>query len=266
MPRDAVASAGTVTITSENSSLSSGDGVADLAGDFVALTVSDDGHGMSPEVLGKVFDPFFTTKPQGRGTGLGLSQVYGFARQTGGAATIESQATIGTKVTIWLPRAGKFVQTPAAGIACTSDRISARVLVVEDNVDLIEVTSAIVAQLGYEIRPAANAEEALSLLSQENFDLVFTDIMMPGILDGLGLARAIGKTAPNVPVILASGSFKHVEEAGRQYAAIQKPYRPEDLDQLVQKVLREHRAKTEATKLVDLQSVRQQRNIDRSTQ
>jgi PAS domain S-box-containing protein len=266
--RDAMAEGGTITIMAENCiELPSGMST-ELSGSFVAISVVDTGSGIPPEVLAKVFDPFFTTKKDGKGTGLGLAQVYGFVHQSGGTCAIETEVGKGTRVMLYLPRAdGNQPSEKASGAPAAAPRLYANVLVVEDNSDVTEVTSALIKQLGHTVKLAKNAEEALRVLEDSPVDLVFSDIMMPGEMDGIALARAIQRLRPRLPVLLASGSNKLVEDAAAEFVALQKPYDEGALDQAIQDLLRRRDKMKAAGQLVDLQSAKRRRgssgNADR---
>jgi len=227
--RDAMPNGGRIVIAGENvAGLSEGA----LDGDFVRISVTDTGKGMAPEMVGRVFEPFFTTKERGQGTGLGLSQVYGFTRASDGDVRIESQEGQGTVVSLLLPRSTKpltslvadeFDKEPARG--------HGRVLLVEDDDGVASVVGEMLVQLGYEPVRAAAAAEALQVLEkQKAFDLVFSDMVMPGELDGIGLAREIRKRRPGLPVVLTTG-FSEAAAAANQdgLRLLVKPYRIEQL-------------------------------------
>src|SRR5262249_20331679 len=147
------------------------------------------GCGIAADLLPKVFDPFFTTKAPGKGTGLGLSQVHGFAHQSGGTAMIDSVVGRGTTVSLYLPRA---LDVPArSDDDKPPEPASGTALLVEDNIDVAEVSREMLIQLGYAVQVAGNAERALALLDRQAFDLVLSDIVMPGQLNGVELARTI---------------------------------------------------------------------------
>jgi PAS domain S-box-containing protein len=256
--RDAMPSGGTITITAEN--VCPPHKQADLEGDFVALSVADTGTGIAQDVLSKVFDPFFTTKRTGRGTGLGLSQVHGFAHQSGGTVEIDSKVGEGTRVTMYLPRTAAASQRQA--LEPQIERVArrhARILIVEDNPDVTEVTSALVKELGYTIRLAPDVETALAMLEAEPFDLIFSDIRVPGKMDGLGLAKTLRAQRPLLPVLLASGSTELIEHAQKEFPALQKPYDISQLDRAIQSLLDGPRPEGTEGKLVDLRMVQRSR-------
>src|SRR5690606_2946909 len=153
----------------------------ELRGDFVALSVSDDGQGIPPDILSRVFEPFFTTKDVNRGTGLGLSQVYGFANQSGGRVTVESELGQGARFTIYLPRSSRQA-APARDPTAARLVREARSLVVEDSPEVAAVAAGLLKQPGHHPRVVASAEAALAALAEEEPDLVFSDIVMAGSL------------------------------------------------------------------------------------
>lgn len=233
--RDAMPGGGQVVIGARNVTLPA-PGVpasAGLSGDFVWLTVADSGTGMAPEVAQQAFEPFFTTKPVGAGTGLGLSQVYGFAVQSGGGAWIDTSAA-GTTVSILLPRSTQQEVTEAAGTSGTGPAVPARgdrVLYVEDDPDVAEAGMAVLDVLGCKATLVRDAAAALEQpLAQ--FDLVFSDVMMPGEMDGIDLAREIRRRHPGLPLLLASGYMIAPERlAGLNIGVLTKPYSQEALRQ-----------------------------------
>ncbi|SFV35050.1 hybrid sensor histidine kinase/response regulator [Hyphomicrobium facile] len=257
--RDALSPGGCITISAENVTLPAKGSPEDPQGEFVALSVSDTGTGIPKDVIKKVFDPFFTTKASGKGTGLGLSQVYGFAHQSGGRVAIDSEVGVGTRVTMYLPRAFPEAQKAEATKDQPGPRGKARILVIEDNPDVTEVTAALIMQLGHTVQLASNTEDALRFLEEEAFDLVFSDIMMPGAMDGLEFAKYIRRTWPGLPVILASGSNKRVEEAQGQFITLQKPYQMAELDRAMQSLLQARSEQLQNRNLVDLQDAKRLR-------
>jgi two-component system NtrC family sensor kinase len=225
--RDAMPSGGALTITARPVRLKGQATEEGLSGDFVAIRVSDTGTGIAGDVLARVFEPFFTTKEVGKGTGLGLSQVYGFARQSGGTATITSTVGRGTAITLFLPRTSEL---PIPRTAASETKMSARhagtVLLVEDNFDVAEVGKAMLEQLGYEVKQAGSAQEALERLENDSeIDLVFSDILMPGVMNGLELALAVRDRFPRMPVVLCTGYSSSAQEAVRHgFPVLQKPF------------------------------------------
>ncbi|MBV9997079.1 MAG: PAS domain S-box protein [Caulobacteraceae bacterium] len=230
--RDAMPGGGNFTIAAQNVTLGGGELDGDLAGEFVALTVADTGVGIPEDVLPKVFDPFFTTKQADQGTGLGLSQVYGFARQAGGAVKMQSTLGEGASVTLYLRRAARAAE-PAADLAAEPVSAEGLTLVVEDNPDVAEVTADLVQLLGYRVCLANNAEAALEALRKTAFDLVVSDVVMTGPMDGIGLAREIRQHHPELPVLLVSGYSKALTAVADAFPVLQKPFNLERLQKAV---------------------------------
>ncbi|MDR7118064.1 PAS domain S-box protein [Caulobacter sp. BE254] len=204
-------------------------GHAAASGAFVAVDISDDGSGMSPETLQKIFEPFFTTKPVDKGTGLGLSQVYGFAKQSRGEIDAASQLDVGTTFTLYLPSAAGQVTTVAASAAQPADMSNAprrRVLLVEDNEGVGKFAAGLLKELGQAVTWVGDGQAALKALNNdpEGFDLVFTDVVMPGI-NGLELAQLIQQQRPDLQIVLTSGYSHVIAEQGAQgFPLVRKPY------------------------------------------
>jgi len=251
--RDAMPDGGTLHLHTENVTLSEAD-VADLPdardGDHVMLSITDSGVGMSPEVLVRAFEPFFTTKPAGRGTGLGLSMVYGFTRQSGGHVRIESAPGIGTMVRLYLPR-GR--ETRAVAPARTDRSLSLprgheSILVVDDNTGVRETATRILQSLGYAVLEAESGVEALEILARTpKLDLLFSDVIMPGGIDGPTLAREATANRPELAVLLTSGYVNTTNDdnelASYPWDLLAKPYRREELAMRVRKALDHHMAR-----------------------
>ncbi len=225
--RDAMPSGGSLTITVKPVLMRGKASEEGLSGEFVAIRVADTGVGIPPEILPRVFEPFFTTKEIGKGTGLGLSQVYGFARQSGGAASISSSPRRGTAVTLFLPQTW---EVPAAAREQSETTRAApaigRVLLVEDNAEVAEVARSYLEQLGCEVRHVESAWAALELLERDSqIDLVFSDILMPGGMNGLELAEAVRRKYPKIAVLLTTGYSSSAQDALRRgFEVLQKPY------------------------------------------
>jgi two-component system NtrC family sensor kinase len=186
--------------------------------------VTDTGCGMNSDVLPKVFEPFFTTKQLEKGTGLGLSQVYGLTRQSGGTATIWSGPDSGTTVTLYLPRS----HSPLSGQPTAEEappRGRETVLLVEDNSEVQDVAVMLLEQLGYRVLFVQSADAALQLLaSGEPVDLVFTDVVMPGEIDGVALARQVKEDYPDIAVLLTTGYARAVNTREAGFPVLRKPY------------------------------------------
>jgi PAS domain S-box-containing protein len=240
--RDAMDLSGRLTIATENIT-AGGSGIDLSAGEYVVVSVSDSGCGMSTEVLARAFEPFYTTKDVGKGTGLGLSQVYGFAKQSGGTARIESRTGFGTTVRIYLPRKDGLPaeQDGPAEELSTAPTAQATVLVVEDDPDVREMIVAMLSELGYRTLAAQTGPEALALLRCENnIDLLFTDIVMPAGMSGIDLARAATRLRSDLKILLTSGYAGAMREAlseGAEFPLLAKPYRAPTLERKLRETL-----------------------------
>jgi PAS domain S-box-containing protein len=232
--RDAMPNGGTVMIGAKNVRLDDDD----RKGDHVAISVEDSGVGIPQDVIAKVFDPFFTTKAVGKGTGLGLSQVHGFAHQAGGTVTLQSELGQGTRFTILLPRGAIAVSSRENDGEDEKIGISGTVLLVEDNPDVAGASTGLLEQLGYAVRWVSDAEAALKAIERDGIDLVLSDIVMPGKMDGLGLARAIRQKRPNLPVLLATGYSEAAQTARADFAILKKPYQIYDLSRALAEIAR----------------------------
>jgi PAS domain S-box-containing protein len=200
--RDAIPDSGKVVVRVRNVASNPATGRRDL----VELSIADTGAGMAPEVLAKAFDPFFTTKPAGKGTGLGLSQAHGFALQSGGDITAKSRPGEGCVITLRLPRAAASAADSPPLRAGPARPAPGRVLLVEDNPEVGDVTTALLQRLGREVVSVSTAADALSRLEAgERFDLVLSDIVMPGPVDGAALASRLLAHFPDVPIVLMTG-------------------------------------------------------------
>jgi CheY-like chemotaxis protein len=254
--RDAMPGGGVLTIAAENVLLKAGDIEADLAGEFVALRFADTGVGIPADLLPKVFDPFFTTKQPDKGTGLGLSQVYGFARQVGGTATVESVLGRGTTVVLYLPRA-RAAEVAKDAAEADPQRRSGVALVVEDNPDVAEITADLVQQLGFKAVLAQSADAALQACeSGAVYDLVVTDVVMAGSMDGLALAGALRTRWPTLPIVLVSGYPKSVNAVGDSFPVLSKPFKLEALERAVSAARRAASGEPAASNVVRLDEKR----------
>jgi CheY-like chemotaxis protein len=230
--RDAMPDGGTITVAVHNGTLRE----EANAGEYVAISVHDTGTGIAPDVLSKIFDPFFTTKPVGKGTGLGLSQVHGFAHQAGGTVKVSSELGKGTTITILLPR--KHSRLAIDGVDAAESGGSGTVLLVEDNPDVASVSSNLLEQLGYTVRRVDSAEAALREVECNGIDFVFSDIVMPGKMDGLGLARQLKALRPQLPILLATGYSEAALNVRGDFPILRKPYEIHQLGQAIAKLPR----------------------------
>jgi PAS domain S-box-containing protein len=237
--RDAMPGGGIITLSARNVTLKKSDGIDQFEGDFVALAMTDTGVGIAPDVLPKIFEPFFTTKALGKGTGLGLAQVYGFSRQSGGTVVATSTVGSGTAITIYLPR--KHAAQVAAVEAPPAKPIvpgQGTILVVEDNAEVAVVTASLVEQLGYRAISANNATDALNKLQgDEKIDLVFSDVVMPGTMNGFALAQEVGNRYPRIPVLLTSGYSDVVQAAHARFTVLRKPFQLAALEKSLREAL-----------------------------
>ncbi|WP_454624903.1 cache domain-containing protein [Bradyrhizobium cenepequi] len=242
--RDAMPDGGVLQIETRNIVQDKGPISGSLPGSYVRLSVADTGCGMTPEVLDRVFEPFFTTKDVGKGTGLGLSMVYGFVRQSGGHIVINSTPGAGTTIDLYLPKAAQPREaeperTQSQAIPTGTERI----LVVEDNEDLLEATSAMLTTCGYHVSCARNGIDALRILqSGQDFELMLSDIVMPNGMSGVELAREARKLRKDIRILLASGYAADVLErhnAVGEFPIVEKPFRLADLARRLRSMLRE---------------------------
>ena len=239
--RDAMPEGGTIEIRAANLPGWDADG---LHGDFVRLAVIDTGTGMPPEVVARVFEPFFTTKDIGKGSGLGLAQVYGFARQSGGTVRIDTAPGRGTTIELLLPRSAGMPQAaarPAAELRqMGAPGTRGHVLLVEDDDEVAALVGQMLGELGFGVTRAASAAAALGALADGRpVDLVFSDVLMPGGMNGVELARELRRRHPDLPVVLTSayaGNAKRDADAAG-IALLPKPYRLEELAAVTQTAL-----------------------------
>jgi PAS domain S-box-containing protein len=244
--RDAMPQGGRLTVRADNVVLDDAfcrDHPQIEPGEYVSIAVSDTGTGIEPEVLKRVFEPFFTTKESGKGSGLGLAMVHGFAEQSGGVATIESRPGLGTTVRIYLPRSCEE-QTEREDTIVTKVAPGGNetILVVEDDADLRETVVTTLGQLGYRVLEASNAQAALKILSgPERIDLLFTDVMMPGGVLGPTLAKQARELRPDIEVLFTTGYVDASALSGTAGLSatdiIHKPYRNEELALRIRYVL-----------------------------
>ncbi|MGJ5140895.1 response regulator [Bradyrhizobium oligotrophicum] len=232
--RDAMPAGGTILVRAENLRNLQDD---ELAGDYVRLSVIDTGTGMTDDVRMRVFEPFFTTKDVGKGSGLGLAQVYGFVTQSRGTVRIDSEVGKGTTIALYLPRSAQAasrqqhhlldLQRPRARA-----HDEGRVLLVEDDDEVAALVGEMLRQLGYEVTRASSAAAALGALADgRTVDLVFSDVMMPGGMNGVELAREIQKRRGDMPILLTSGYSGAAVHAAKEAGVriLSKPYRIDEL-------------------------------------
>jgi PAS domain S-box-containing protein len=237
--RDAMPNGGRLVIQTENSELD--EAYAQqfpelMAGEYVMVAVTDTGAGMDAETVERAFDPFFTTKPPGQGTGLGLSMVFGFVKQSGGHVRIYSEVGHGTTVRLYLPKSAseQLASAPVPGIAKKRKVKAARILIVEDNKDLAKSATRLLRDAGYEATVATDAEEAMeNLRSGAPFDVLFTDIILTHGANGIELAQEATKLRPGIKVLFSSGFSEAVLRASGKAVVsghfIAKPYRKDEL-------------------------------------
>jgi len=250
--RDAMPDGGRFTVAAENRAVDETYSMLQSGmspGEYVCLSLTDTGTGMSPEVLKRAFEPFYTTKGIGKGSGLGLSMVFGFMKQSRGHVNIYSEPGRGTTIRLYLARAGKG-ETAAVRFGDRSDAVqrgNETVLVVEDNAAMRKVVVDQLKTLGYSVIEAGNAREALTaIINEPHIDLMFSDVVMPGPMDGIALRQAAMKVKPGLKVLLTSGFLRSADGAStdageRQFSPteslLMKPYRKQDLAAAVRKTL-----------------------------
>jgi NO-binding membrane sensor protein with MHYT domain/nitrogen-specific signal transduction histidine kinase/CheY-like chemotaxis protein len=243
--RDAMPRGGRITIETKNVTLDR-DYVLGLEdevamGDYVMLSVTDTGSGMPPEIVKRAFEPFYTTKEVGQGTGLGLSMVYGFMRQSNGHIKIYSEVGHGTTVRMYFPRSSALPATAAPGRRQAAPGGSERILVVEDEDAVRAIVGEQLRGLGYDVKLAGDAEEALALLRDHPFDLVLTDVVMPGRLNGKALADEVVRSWPGTRVVFMSGySENALLNDGRLDSGVMllaKPHQKADLARIIRSAL-----------------------------
>jgi signal transduction histidine kinase/CheY-like chemotaxis protein len=236
--RDAMPEGGVLTIATRNMPLDVGGSLS--PGDYVAVRVADTGTGMTPELIAHVYEPFFTTKEPGRGSGLGLSQVHGLAVQSGGDVRIESEPGEGTTVTLLLPRAKSLPSPvrPAFGLARQTNRPQARILVVDDDQDVRQMTGEMLTERGYSVELAADADAALAVLQRDGgFDAMLVDYVMPGT-NGAALMRIVSSLRPGLRAVLMTGhaALQLGEEIGIENI-IRKPFNAATLEERLARIL-----------------------------
>ncbi len=245
----AIQDSGRLTITTSNEHISDADAKISLveAGDYVLLTLLDTGCGMSKETVDKIFDPFFSTKGE-KGTGLGLSQVYSFVERSGGVINVYSELDIGTRFSLYFPRDYQDDENNYSAIdkiALAKKSNGERILVVDDELALLNLSCEVLSGHGYVTFQAENAMVALDVLSKEKIDLVFSDVIMPE-MNGFQLAKKIATKYPHIKIQLASGfsDSSHIELAGKDlhHHVLHKPFKSQELLQRVQILLADNKA------------------------
>lgn len=238
--RDAMPEGGPLVIALHKLTLVQDNPFGLAPGPYLCVDVEDSGCGMSPDVQAHVFEPFFTTKPVGEGTGLGLAQVYGFARQSGGTVSLQSEVGKGTRVSLLLPR-----MEHDAAAALEDQQVSvragrpARVLVVDDDAEVREAMVAMLDELGYQVDEAPSADEALARLAdrrQPTIDILLSDVVMPGRLDGVGLAEEVQRLYPTIPIVLATGYTTRLTAASA-FRVLAKPFSHQALAETLAEIL-----------------------------
>lgn len=247
--RDAMPNGGRFTLRARNIGFRPGEGFP-LDGDFVQISLEDSGTGMPPEVLARAFEPLYTTKPKGMGTGLGLPQVFAFCERSGGLAAIDSAIGAGTSVHLYLPRALHAPLAPRPPEPRADDahpRQGLRVLLVEDNDEVAAGTEALLQMMGHHVTRANDAASALRLVESAHagdgsappFDLVISDIHMPGEMNGIDLAEAVQSVAPKLPIILVTGYAEELERArNAEVRVLSKPFDIGLLEKMLEQIQR----------------------------
>ena len=244
--RDAMPDGGTVTVRTENLLIEDEDAALYKTvpkGAYVVVSVTDTGSGMPPEILARVMEPFFTTKGEGRGTGLGLAMVYGFAKQSGGSVKIYSEVGHGTTVRLLFPASDQKAEEEVKPAPRAADRHGTEtVLVVDDRPDVAATAGTILEDFGYRVVVVDGPKAALELLDAEaRIDLLFSDLIMPGGMNGVMLARAARERQPKIKVLLTTGyaeaSLERTDAGGTEFEIINKPYKRMDLARRVRRVI-----------------------------
>jgi PAS domain S-box-containing protein len=262
--RDAMPDGGELRFTARNTLASGLGDKGRLEGEFVTVEARDTGTGIAPDILPRIFEPFFTTKGVDKGTGLGLSQVYGFVRQAGGDLKVDSRLGEGAIFTLYLPRARSdgAVATEHARPDDLGAAGPASVLVVEDNPEVAEVVLTLIEQLGHRARAVGDAAEALTALQAGQLpDVVFTDIVMAGPMDGLGLARLLRERHPGLPIVLTTGYSRAEDGALDEFDLLNKPYALHDLDLALRRALCRREVQASETLVLFEDAVRARRAL-----
>ncbi|MFC4920964.1 MULTISPECIES: histidine kinase famiy protein [Bradyrhizobium] len=244
--RDAMPKGGEVRLTTRNVVIEPSE---DLAlggmspGRYVSISIADTGAGMPPEILARAAEPFFTTKETGKGTGLGLAMVYGFVKQSGGSVRISSEEGKGTRITLYFPVVDQVDRVKRSEGQRASDRQGHEtILIVEDREDVAELAQAILEEFGYRVIRGKDPKSALEILEDgEDVHLLFTDMIMPGGMNGVVLAREALKRRPKLKILLTTGyaeaSIERTDAGGSEFEVLNKPYRRHELARRVRSIL-----------------------------
>lgn len=240
--RDAMPNGGTLRVATDNLRIADArDGGSNFVsrppdivpGDYVVIAVADNGSGMSEDVRNHAFEPFFTTKDVGQGSGLGLSQVFGFVKYSGGYLSLDSAPGCGTRFGIFLPRSH---EQPVKAVSASASheeapRGTGTILVVEDNDMVLEYAITLISELGYRVLHATTGRDALALIERgEPVDLLFTDVVMPQGMSGIELAREVQRRRPEIKILVTSGyAGRAALDGGGEFMSIAKPYRSTEL-------------------------------------
>lgn len=212
-----------------------------MPGRYVSIAITDNGFGMPSSIRSRVMDPFFTTKEEGKGTGLGLSMVYGFAKQSGGSVRIYSEEDVGTTLRLYFPADDSQVFNALPKKLAREGNGTERILVVDDRPDVAELAKMLLEDYGYAADIALNAHDALGRMEATHYELLFTDLIMPGGMNGVMLAREARRRKPGIKVLLTTGyaesSLAYTDVGGSEFKVISKPYMPNELARKVRLVI-----------------------------
>lgn len=230
---------GRIVIFLRAAELADGNDLSLPAGEYICLSIADNGEGMDAQTLARASEPFFTTKDVGKGTGLGLSMVHGLAIQSGGAFRLESERGQGTRAEIWLPRAEHAVEVPSAPVSdpVAAPKHGARILLVDDDELVRHATADMLLDHGYRVVQAASAHDALELIERSDFDLLITDLVMPG-MNGVELLRHVTRLRPQLAAMVVTGHSERAGDVPADVLRLTKPFSEADLARAVSKTLR----------------------------